>query len=73
MAVLNAARKLLRIYDRHCKSALTSTKDNQQPGGFAGCANFMELVFNPRPNDTNLEFDPKQNLYHGKKGRGMIP
>ena len=43
------------------------------PGGFAGCANFMELVFNPRPNDTNLEFDPKQNLYHGKKGRGMIP
>ena len=43
------------------------------PGGFAGCANFMELVFNPRPNDTNLEFDPNRNLYQGKKGRGMIP
>ena len=43
------------------------------PGGFAGCANFMELVFNPRPNDTNLEFDPARNLYQGKKGRGMIP
>ena len=32
-----------------------------------------ETVFNPRPNDTNLEFDPKRNLYQGKKGRGMIP
>ena len=32
-----------------------------------------EAVFNPRPNDTNLEFDPKRNLYHGEKGRGKIP
>lgn len=32
-----------------------------------------ESVFNPRPNDTNLEFDPARNLYQGKKGRGMIP
>lgn len=31
------------------------------------------VVFNPRPNDTNLEFDPDRNLYQGKKGRGMIP
>lgn len=30
-------------------------------------------VFNPVPNDTNLEFDPQKNLYQGKKGRGMIP
>ncbi|MBQ3340900.1 MAG: hypothetical protein IJG84_03315 [Kiritimatiellae bacterium] len=43
------------------------------PGGFAGCANFMELVFNPRPNDTNLEFDPERNLYQGRVGRGSIP
>ena len=32
-----------------------------------------ETVFNPRPNDTNLEFDPYRNLYQGKKGCGMIP
>ena len=32
-----------------------------------------EIVFNPRPNDTNLEFDPKRNLYQGKTGRGMVP
>ena len=32
-----------------------------------------EIVFNPRPNDTNLEFDPKRNLYKGKTGRGMKP
>jgi hypothetical protein len=32
-----------------------------------------ETVFNPRPNDTNLEFDPNRNLYQGRKGRGMIP
>jgi hypothetical protein len=32
-----------------------------------------ESVFNPIPNDTNLEFDPEQNLYKGKKGRGRIP
>ena len=43
------------------------------PGACAGCVNFMELFFNPRPNDTNLEFDPARNLYQGKKGRGMIP
>ncbi len=30
-------------------------------------------VFNPTPNDTNLEFDPDRNLYKGKKGRGRIP
>ncbi len=33
----------------------------------------FETVFNPCPNDTNLEFDPERNLYQGKKGRGMIP
>ena len=43
------------------------------PAGFAGLINFKESVFNPRPNDTNLEFDPNRNLYQGKKGRGMIP
>ena len=32
-----------------------------------------ESIFNPIPNDTNLEFDPERNLYQGKKGRGMIP
>jgi len=32
-----------------------------------------ETVFNPRPNDTNLEFDPEQNLYKGKRGRGRLP
>ena len=41
--------------------------------GLTGRVSVEEAVFNPRPNDTNLEFDPKQNLYHGKKGRGMIP
>ncbi len=30
-------------------------------------------MFTPRPNGTNLEVDPKRNLYQGKKGRGMIP
>lgn len=34
---------------------------------------FPQAVFNPRPNDTNLEFDPERNLYHGKKERVMIP
>ena len=43
------------------------------PAGLAGLVNFKESVFNPRPNDTNLEFDPARNLYKGKKGRGMIP
>ncbi len=43
------------------------------PAGLAGLVNFKESVFNPRPNDTNLEFDPERNLYRGKKGRGMIP
>ena len=32
-----------------------------------------ESIFNPVPNDTNLEFDRNRNLYQGKKGRGMIP
>ncbi len=38
-----------------------------------GRVSIEESVFNPRPNDINLEFDPKRNLYQGKKGRGMIP
>ena len=29
-----------------------------------------ETVFNPRPNDTNLEFDPERNLYQGTKVEG---
>ena len=28
-----------------------------------------ESIFNPVPNDTNLEFDPDRNLYQGKAGR----
>ncbi len=43
------------------------------PAGFAGLVNFRESVFNPRPNDTNLEFDPNRNLYKGRKGGGRIP
>ena len=41
--------------------------------GLTGRVSVEETVFNPRPNDTNLEFDPNRNLYQGKKGRGMIP
>jgi len=41
--------------------------------GLVYSINMKEAVFNPRPNDTNLEFDPNRNLYQGKKGRGMIP
>lgn len=43
------------------------------PMGLFGMVGLKEVVFNPRPNDTNLEFDPNRNLYQGKKGRGMIP
>ena len=43
------------------------------PLEFGGIVGIRESVFNPRPNDTNLEFDPNRNLYQGKKGRGMIP
>ena len=43
------------------------------PVGFGSTVGIKQSVFNPRPNDTNLEFDPKRNLYQGKKGRGMIP
>ena len=43
------------------------------PVGFGSLVAIGESVFNPRPNDTNLEFDPERNLYQGKKGRGMIP
>ncbi len=43
------------------------------PVGFGSLVVIGEAVFNPRPNDTNLEFDPTRNLYQGKKGRGMIP
>ena len=43
------------------------------PAGLAGWVNFNESVFNPRPNDTNLEFDPERNLYQGRKGAGRIP
>ena len=32
-----------------------------------------ESVFNPAPNDTNLEFDPERNLYQGQVGRGLTP
>ena len=41
--------------------------------GLMGMVGLEEAVFNPRPNDTNLEFDPERNLYQGTKGRGMIP
>ena len=41
--------------------------------GLVYSVNLKEAVFNPRPNDTNLEFDPERNLYQGEKGRGMIP
>lgn len=43
------------------------------PVRFGSSVDIFQSVFNPRPNDTNLEFDPKRNLYQGKKGRGMIP
>ncbi|MBR5550274.1 MAG: hypothetical protein IKU71_11190 [Kiritimatiellae bacterium] len=43
------------------------------PWGIGALMCPYEAVFNPRPNDTNLEFDPARNLYQGKKGRGMIP
>lgn len=43
------------------------------PVGFGSLVVIKESAFNPRPNDTNLEFDPNRNLYQGKKGRGMIP
>ena len=43
------------------------------PWGIGSLMCPYETVFNPRPNDTNLEFDPARNLYQGKKGRGMIP
>ncbi len=32
-----------------------------------------ESIFNPRSNDTNLEFDPERNLYQGRVRRGRIP
>ena len=41
--------------------------------GLTGRVGAEETVFNPRPNDTNLEFDPKRNLYQGRVGRGSIP
>ena len=31
------------------------------------------VVFNPRPNDTNLEFEIGKNLCHGKQVHGTIP
>ncbi len=43
------------------------------PVRFGSSVDIFQSVFNPRPNDTNLEFDPNRNLYQGKKGRGMIP
>ena len=39
----------------------------------SGTINMKEAVFNPRPNDTNLEFDPNRNLYEGRADRGMKP
>ena len=32
-----------------------------------------ESIFNPVPNDTNLEFDKKRNLYKGRGGRIISP
>lgn len=32
-----------------------------------------ESIFNPIPNDTNLEFDKKRNLYKGRRGRVITP
>ncbi|MBR2772687.1 MAG: Ig-like domain-containing protein [Bacteroidales bacterium] len=43
------------------------------PVGFGYTVGVKESVFNPRPNDTNLEFDPSRNLYQGREGRGTIP
>ena len=43
------------------------------PVRFCHMAGIKESVFNPRPNDTNLEFDPSRNLYQGREGRGTIP
>lgn len=41
-----------------------------QIGSFMGS---YAAVFNPRPNDTNLEFDPERNLSQGKTGRVTVP
>ena len=43
------------------------------PVGFGSSVDIFQSVFNPRPNDTNLEFDPSRNLYQGREGRGTIP
>ena len=43
------------------------------PVGFGSTVGIKESVFNPRPNDTNLEFDPERNLYQGREGAGRIP
>lgn len=31
------------------------------------------VIFNPRINDTNLEFDPNRNLYQGNFGQSNSP
>ena len=43
------------------------------PVRFGSSVDIFQSVFNPRPNDTNLEFDPKHNLYQGQVGRGLVP
>ena len=59
--------------DEHGKIVSAHYSKILGPAGLAGVVGIEEAVFNPRPNDTNLEFDPHRNLYQGKKGRGMIP
>ena len=59
--------------DEHGKIVSANYSKILGPSGLAGVVGIEEAVFNPRPNDTNLEFDPERNLYQGKKGRGMIP
>ena len=60
-------------YDEHGNVISANYSKIIGPWGVGSLMCPYETVFNPRPNDINLEFDPERNLYQGKKGRGMIP
>jgi len=59
--------------DEHGKIVSANYSKLIGPVRFGSSVDISQSVFNPRPNDTNLESDPNRNLYQGKKGRGMIP
>ena len=60
-------------YDEHGNVISANYSKIIGPWGVGSLMCPYETVFNPRPNDINLEFDPERNLYQGKKGRGMTP